>query len=789
MGHSAMAFQEINSDHRVPACSPYLDNEDLQPTNLELEWDMETVLEEHGLEHFDGGDCDQHEGNAQGTEFDFEYFHPSVSPKGRFQRLDEDLSYISRYKTPVAHNNQNYLWLKFKLFCIAILGFITGILIGHYARKDGLCPSQTIPGTFPSFPSPSQTYSYEELLKEVNKESIEAHFRYFAQLATNENETGFGKILADQWTSFGLNEVQLTNYSVSIDVPGSSPNTVTLRSSGQCFYPSGEECNEHSEHHHSPDHLHSFAAYSAKGTLEAEVIDVQYGNVDDLKMAKSTTNVTNKIALLKLGYLPLAYKLYLLEDAGFGGVLAYADSCDLQNVHDQSKMSFWVSLNRGRCSHSPGGDSGSDTNCKQNESNFTSMLVQPISESLVKKLFSLPEDPASGSGCRRIQVLQMETVILQVQTVPANKTITNVVGYLKGTTFPDRYVIVGSHHKGLFSFGSLTWASSAATITTLIQALMMKTKQGWRPQRTIIFCSWDGTAFGSIGSHEWAKDLSIVLQGNAVAYISLHNPVKGNTTIYPVASPSLQQLAAEGKTFNCTKRVKCYGSNVSSVQVQGDADFFINHLGIPFLQFVYEDLESLKGPGFLSDCVFPRNMKSVEEIDRFFNLHETIAKITGEAVLKIACEPVLPFNALEIAIEIQNKLQGTNAVTDEFLAKARGLSDIVQLFQSYMMRPANDPKERDPIRVRMLNDVLHNMEKMFVIQRAPPGVYRNILYSLDENSSRFAVLQEALEFGKLRQSNETFQGALSMVLQSINSAQHFFKAGLDVFENVLDKKN
>lgn len=38
------------------------------------------------------------------------------------------------------------------------------------------------------------------------------------------------------------------------------------------------------------------------------------------------------------------------------------------------------------------------------------------------------------------------------------------------------------------------------------------------------------------------------------------------------------------------EKTKCPGSNVSSVQIQGDSDYFINHLGVPAMQFSYEDI-------------------------------------------------------------------------------------------------------------------------------------------------------------------------------------------------------
>jgi N-acetylated-alpha-linked acidic dipeptidase len=67
--------------------------------------------------------------------------------------------------------------------------------------------------------------------------------------------------------------------------------------------------------------------------------------------------------------------------------------------------------------------------------------------------------------------------------------------------------------------------------------------------------------------------------------------------------------------------------------------------------------------------------------------------------------------------------------------------------------------------------------------------FRNILYHLNEKTRQFSVLMEALEHCKPPASNKTLEEALSNVLNSINSAQVYFKAGLDVFESVLVGKN
>ncbi|XP_049631555.1 inactive N-acetylated-alpha-linked acidic dipeptidase-like protein 2 [Suncus etruscus] len=146
-------------------------------------------------------------------------------------------------------------------------------------------------------------------------------------------------------------------------------------------------------------------------------------------------------------------------------------------------------------------------------------------------------------------------------------------------------------------------------------------------------------------------------------------------------------------------------------------------------------------------------------------------------------------SALDVALEVQNSLKGNLPKTHQLLAMVSRLWQNAELFQSNEMRPANDPNERIPIRVRMLNDILKDMEKNFLVQQVPAGFYRNILYHLDEKTRQFSILQEAWEHCELLASNETFQEVLSEVLNSINSAQVYLKAGLDVFESIVVDKN
>ncbi|KAM8771034.1 LOW QUALITY PROTEIN: inactive N-acetylated-alpha-linked acidic dipeptidase-like protein 2 [Rhynchonycteris naso] len=777
-----MAYQKVNADQRAPGHSQYLDNDELQATALDLEWDMEKELEEPDFDQFQMDSAEnQNLENSETVDLNLDSIQPATSPKGRFQRLQEESDYAPRYTRSIPKSNHCNFNRLLKILCTAIILFIFGILIGYYAHKN--CPlNATSSGTI-------DHQLYQEILKTIQAEEIKMTFRNLIQLYKSEDDTDISKMIKTQWTSLGLEDVQFVNYSVLLDLPGPSPSSVTLSRSGQCFHPNGQSCSEEARTHSSQDLLYSYAAYSAKGSLEAEVIDVSYGNADDLKKIKIMRNVTNQIALLKLGKLPLLYKLSLLENAGFGGVLLYIDPCDLPKTATSTYDSFMVSLNPGGDPSTPGYPSVAGS-FRQNQANLTSLLVQPISAALVAKLISPLEGGTKTGVCSPLELPHHEKRIvnMQIQTVTKLKTLTNIVGYLKGLTSPDRYIIVGSRHHTAPSYSGQEWASSTAIITAFIQALMLRVKRGWRPDRSIAFCS-GGTVFGNIGSYEWGEDFKKVLQRNVVAYVSLHSPIMGNSSLYSVASPSLQQLVAEKINFNCFRRDLCPDTNVSSVQMQGDADYFINHLGVPTVQFAYEDIKTLQAPSFLSEALFPKGAMKIEEMDPFFKLHETITKLSGEVILQLANEPVLPFSALDIALEVQNSLKGDQPDTHHLLALASRLRESAELFQSDEMRPANDPKERLPVRVRMLNDILQDMEKNFLVHQVPPGFYRNILYHLDKKRSQFSILLEAWERCKSLASNETFQEALSKVLHSINSAQVYFKEGLDVFNSVLVGKN
>ncbi|XP_040284184.1 inactive N-acetylated-alpha-linked acidic dipeptidase-like protein 2 isoform X1 [Bufo bufo] len=779
-----LSYLKLESDRRTLPDLHYMENDDITTSALELEWDMETELEELGTEQLQSdGFIPCHEKNSTAMRSHTVASNQlSISPKGRFQRLEEEPEYFSHYTESKPKTSQQFCTIV-KTFSIFMFTFLIGILIGYFS-KGNPTSSSCISSDEPD--SSDDITIINEIVKDITKENIEQYYRYFTQISVNKTSSNPAENIALLWTSIGLKEVQLLNYSVLLDLPGSSPNTITLNN-GQCYYPSGQQCDEETK---SQEYLYTYAAYSANGNLEGEVIDVQYGTVEDLTRVTQIKHISKtSIALLKLGFLPLLYKLSLLEEIGFGGVLVYIDPCDVPETENLKDKEFMVSLKSGGFL-STKESSNYNGNSWEMKPNVTSLLVQPVTISLLRRLFTWTENTMTDQ-CLPIKVPEKDqlTITLNIRSTQEYKDVSNSIGFLRGLRLPDRYIILGSPHADVYGRSPQNWVSGAATMASIISSIVSKVKTGWRPHRTIVFCSWGGNPYGNFGSYKWGKDLQRILAGNAVAYIGLQNPVCGNGSLRSISSPSLQQLATElakKMQINCTRKEGCYKANVSSIQTQGNADFFINQLGIPGAQFAFEDKRAKISHIFPE--VLLNNKETFNQLtDTYFYLHEYIAKLTTEMVLRIASDPVLPFNALDIALEIQKQIEGHDVSTD-IIEMAKHLRETVQWFQSNEMRPANDPNERVPIRVRMLNDVLQNMEKNFLISNSPPGFFRNLLYRLDETSSRISILQEAQEHCRITKSNETLMTALQEVLNSISSAELYFKEGLHLFDSDLEEK-
>ena len=77
----------------------------------------------------------------------------------------------------------------------------------------------------------------------------------------------------------------------------------------------------------------------------------------------------------------------------------------------------------------------------------------------------------------------------------------NVVGIIRGTEFPDEYVMTGGH---LDSFDVGTGGVDCGTgVAPNMEAARLIMEAGGKPRRTIMFCLWAAEEFGLLGSKAW----------------------------------------------------------------------------------------------------------------------------------------------------------------------------------------------------------------------------------------------------------------------------------------------
>lgn len=147
---------------------------------------------------------------------------------------------------------------------------------------------------------------------------------------------------------------------------------------------------------------------------------------------------------------------------------------------------------------------------------------------------------------------------LKVNNKLEQKLVQNVIGMIRGHAEPDRYVIVGNHRDS-FTTGAIDSAGGSAAMLELVSVYSSLVNEGWRPRRSIMFCSFGAEEFNLIGSTEWLEENIRVIQSRAVAYISSDILVIGNETVSVAASPLLFQTV-----FNATQRVPYPHSGPSS---------------------------------------------------------------------------------------------------------------------------------------------------------------------------------------------------------------------------------
>lgn len=279
-------------------------------------------------------------------------------------------------------------------------------------------------------------------------------------------------------------------------------------------------------------------------------------------LRKWNISVSGKIVLAKQLHVPASEQVQLAEEGGAVGLVVYPDPVVEKIPGDAVRREslLWNGVGDPQTPGYPSSDYAFRIPTDDLKT-LPKIPVQPVSMTTALQILVLlsghriPEKwiPHSNTSFEyRIGpgfVDPSYQLHLKVNNKLEARTIQNVIGTIRGRSEPDRYILVGNHRDS-FTAGAMDSAGGAAALLELVEIFSSLVSDGWRPRRSIMFCSFGAEEFNLIGSTEWLEENMRMIQSKAVAYISSDILVIGNESISVAASPLLYQAV-----FNATQRV------------------------------------------------------------------------------------------------------------------------------------------------------------------------------------------------------------------------------------------
>uniref|UniRef100_A0A804NDS3 Peptidase M28 family protein n=1 Tax=Zea mays TaxID=4577 RepID=A0A804NDS3_MAIZE len=263
----------------------------------------------------------------------------------------------------------------------------------------------------------------------------------------------------------------------------------------------------------------TFYAYSASGSVSAEAVYANYGREEDFSyLASRGVDVAGKVAFARYGRIHCEDIAHNARAAGAAAAVVYTDPLQYGGAPGEGWFpdSRWLppsgvqvgSLFRGV------GDPttpmwASSEGCERvsleeamNTDDMPLIPALPVSAQDAMEIHRAmggavaPED-WQGREDGPVYRLGPGPAVLNLTYLGNDSmaTIENVFAIIEGAEEPDRYVILGNH-RDAWTFGASDPNSGTAAMIELAKRFSMLQKQGWRPRRTIIFCSWDAEEYG-----------------------------------------------------------------------------------------------------------------------------------------------------------------------------------------------------------------------------------------------------------------------------------------------------
>jgi N-acetylated-alpha-linked acidic dipeptidase len=568
-----------------------------------------------------------------------------------------------------------------------------------------------------------------------------------------------------------------------------------------------------------PRILPAFNGSSPSGDVTADVVYANYGTLEDFKkLASLGVSVKGKIVLVRYGQNFRGVKVYIAQQYGAAGVLIYSDPGDdgypRGDMYPRGPYRPASGVQRGSVQflplysgdpQTPGvaatpdlPDSARVTDpTKMNQPSIPSNPLSYLDASPILEALDGPETPREWQGALPFtyHLGGTDKVKVHMNLVQDYKlrTIWDVVGTIDGTDPGQKedWVVAGNH-RDAWVYGAVDPNSGTAAMLEAVHGIGDLLKQGWKPKRRIVICSWDAEEEGLMGSTEWVEMHADHLK-HAVAYFNTDVGV-GGTEFDASAVPSLQEFVRDvtrevpspkgGTVYEQWKtaqqttprrrgaaaRPDAPASDVVRVGDLGSgSDFtpFIQHLGVPST-----DVGS-GGPYGVYHSVFDNYNWFIKFADPTFVYEQQMARVFGLEILHMADTDVLPYDyrlygkdvvgyvadaqKRATAAKMQLNFSAASAAASRFEAAGE---DVYKL-QSGVVAGADEAK---------LNAALRDAETALLLEAGLPRRpwYKHAIYDPGEYTGYAAVVIPGVNEGIDAVDNARTQTQIDALATALN---------------------
>jgi N-acetylated-alpha-linked acidic dipeptidase len=713
----------------------------------------------------------------------------------------------------------------------AVLVLVFNLPSLTYAQQSGDKPAFAPPTKISGYKDPAAELQAEKTFLAVpSAELAKEHLRTLTaapHVAGSPEDKKTAEYVLQKYKEAGL-DAYIQEYKVWMNLPAEIHVDLVAPAGVVMHGPAREHVNGDDPYQNDPRVVMAYNGFSPSGDVTADVVYANYGRPEDFKKLKEMgVETKGKIAIVRYGQNFRGVKPYVASEYGCVGVLIYSDPWDDGYFKgDKYPKGPWrpdTAVQRGSVQYlsrypgdptTPGIASVPDLPDSKRTppdqaTDLTKIPTTPLSYSDASPIMANlggPETPRDwqgalpftyhvGPGPARIHMLLKQNYQWT--------TIYDVIGMVKGSEFPEQWVITGNH-RDAWVYGAVDPNSGTAAQLEAVHGVGELLKAGWKPKRTIVFASWDAEEEGLIGSTEFAEQHADELR-NAVAYFNMDVAVAG-PNFGASAVPSLKQYLREvsesvpspkgGSVYEQWKATQekrerdsanggaprqphaVVNKDVNVGDLGSGSDFtpFLQHLGVPAT-----DIGS-GGPYGVYHSVFDNFAWFTRFGDPTFVYEQQMARVYGLQLIRMASEDVLPFDYETYAKEIAEYLKAAeNKSKETFGAKSPSFSDAQQAASRFEKAGAQMLQVESTMKgdTNKANTAIRTTERAFLIDGLPGRPwYKHAIYAPGEYTGYAAVVipgvNEAIDKSDLALTQEQ----LKVLTNALNKAAETLEKGM-----------